>query len=43
LRVRAHPYRRCIFREAEEIVSWNLDTGENVDGVIAKYRQEGFP
>jgi hypothetical protein len=43
LRVRTHPYRRCIYREADEIVSWNLDTRENVGRLIAKYREEGFP
>ncbi len=43
LRVRAHPYRRCIYREAEEIVKCNLDTRHSVDRVIAKYRGEGFP
>ena len=43
LRVRSHPYRRCIYREAQEILKCNLDTTRSVGRVIARYRDEGFP
>lgn len=43
LRVRAHPYRRCIYDEAVEIVKCNLDTRPSVDRVVTGYRRAGFP
>jgi hypothetical protein len=41
--VRQHPYRRCIYQEAEAVVSLGLDTWESVIGVIGPYRREHFP
>lgn len=43
IRIREHPYRRCIYREAEEVVRIGLDTRECVDAVMARYRREKFP
>jgi hypothetical protein len=43
LRLRSHPYRHCIYREAKEILKCKLDTPRNVDRLIARYRGEGFP
>jgi len=43
MRVRQHPYRRCIYQEAEEVVRLGLDTWESVVGVIGPYRREHFP
>jgi hypothetical protein len=41
--VRQHPYRRCIYQEAEAVVRLGLDTWESVIGVIGPYRREHFP
>jgi hypothetical protein len=43
MRVRRHPYRQCIYQEAEEVVRLGLDTWENVVSVIGPYRREHFP
>jgi hypothetical protein len=43
MRVRTHPYRRCIYREAEEVAKMGLDTRRSVDSLMAKYRSEKFP
>jgi hypothetical protein len=43
IRTRSHPYRRCIYREGEEVVRCGLDSRERVDRVLAAYRHEEFP
>jgi len=43
MRTRRHPYRRCIYREAEEVVRWRLDSWERVINVIGPYRRQHFP
>lgn len=41
LGLRVHPYRNCVFDEAEEILKLKLDTEENVRKAMALYRD--FP
>ncbi|MEP6944018.1 MAG: glycosyltransferase domain-containing protein [Betaproteobacteria bacterium] len=43
MRVRQHPYRRCIYREAETVVELDLDVPKRVARIVARYRHDGFP
>jgi hypothetical protein len=43
MRVRAHPYRSCIYSEAEEVARRKLDTRQSVEALVARYRREQFP
>lgn len=40
---RSHPYRRCTYSEADVIVRKGLDSKENVQKIVARYKQKGYP
>jgi len=43
MRVRRHPYRRCIYQEAQLLVQMGLDSWQSVIRVIGPYRRQHFP
>ena len=38
-----HPWRRCIYEEAGEVISQELESSERVDAQMHHYRQLGYP
>lgn len=41
--VHANPFRKCIFEEAEAVLTYQFEKQEIVQRVVNRYRQEGFP
>lgn len=43
LYTRIHPFRNCIYDEAEACVKMNKDTNFNIQQQIQKYKDDGYP
>lgn len=43
LYTRIHPSRRCVYEEAKAILGFGKDRPENINPIISRYEQEGYP